>query len=68
MVPGWKHAVVSQLHIDREKYKSFYVVVEAGLEMFRSSCLLAMDFKTGTPSVMEVLCGMSRELTVYWFT
>ena len=33
--------------------KVFYVVVEAGLEMFRSSCLLAMDSKTGTPSVME---------------
>lgn len=32
----------------------FYVVAEAGLKMFRSSCLLAMDFKTATPSVMEV--------------
>lgn len=32
----------------------FYVVAEAGLKMFRSICLLAMDFKTGSPSVMEM--------------
>lgn len=54
MVPGWKHAVVSQLHIDRENKKFFYVVAEAGLKMFCSSCLLAMDFKTRSPLVMEV--------------
>lgn len=64
MVSGWKHAVVSQLHIDREKNKSFYVVAEAGLKTFRSSCLLVMDFKTGSPSVMEVFALFIR-LTVW---
>ena len=54
MVPGWKHAVVSQLHIDREKNKSFYVVAEAGLKMFHSSCSLATDCKRTSPEVMEV--------------
>ncbi|KAK1885549.1 Deoxyguanosinetriphosphate triphosphohydrolase, partial [Dissostichus eleginoides] len=51
--PGWKHAVVSQLHIDREKNRSFYVAAEAGLKRFRSSCLLALDSKTRSPSVVE---------------
>ena len=42
----------------------FYIVAEAGLKMFRSSCLLAMDFKTGSPSVMEVF-GLFIRLAVW---
>lgn len=52
MVPGWKHIVVSQSHIDREKKIKFYVVAEAGEKMFCSSCLIAMDVKTGFSSAM----------------
>lgn len=40
MVSGWKHTAVSQLHIDREKNKSFNVVAEARLKMIRSSLLV----------------------------
>lgn len=32
MVPGWKHAVVSQLHIDREKNKKFLCCCGGGTE------------------------------------
>lgn len=45
----------------------FYIVAEAGLKTFRSSCLLAMDVKTGSSSVIRCwdhhssdwLCGVS---------
>lgn len=53
MVPGWEHAVVSQSHIDRGEKIQFYDVAEAGLKMFRSSCLFAMDFKTRSLSVVR---------------
>lgn len=64
MVPEWKPTVVSQLLIDSEKNKSFYVVAKAGLKMFHSSCLLDMDFKTRSPSVTEVF-GLLVTLTVW---
>lgn len=42
MVAGWRHAVVSQLRINRVKNKSFYVVAEVELNLLRSGCSVAV--------------------------